>query len=339
MKKQFFTKKNLALIISPVLVTCLGLGVFFGVKSNTNNKEDNEVNNQYNEIDYSYSKVFLKDKDNTLVPLTIKYEKFDSLGEELMYVTNMLKVDSKVSNSTFKGLLPSNTKVKSLELKDNVLNLNFDENFMTYDSKDELRLLESLVWTLTDFNEVDSINLYVNDERLTNMPVSNTPIKFNVDRQIGINNYLLTSSMMLGSQRVLSYYEKLIDDNYYYVPVTHYVKNNKNLSIYDLTVTTMFKDPGITSSLNVCRALQDTTMVASSVLEKEVLYLSLSEDILFDELTVSLDVYEIFKEVTCLLDEVKDVSFLIELEEVMVNGLNKDEPEQVSKIELNKYYI
>ena len=231
MKKQFFTKKNLALIISPVLVTCLGLGVFFGVKSNTNNKEDNEVNNQYNEIDYSYSKVFLKDKDNTLVPLTIKYEKFDSLGEELMYVTNMLKVDSKVSNSTFKGLLPSNTKVKSLELKDNVLNLNFDENFMTYDSKDELRLLESLVWTLTDFNEVDSINLYVNDERLTNMPVSNTPIKFNVDRQIGINNYLLTSTILGSGQKVLSYYEKQINDSYYYVPVTHYVNNKENINI------------------------------------------------------------------------------------------------------------
>ena len=338
MKNKFFTKKNLTLILSPVLVTCIGLGIFFGIK-NSKNDDNNVINNQYNSFEYSYSKVFLKDKDNTLVPLTIKYEKFDSLGEELMFVTNMLKEDSKVSNSTFKGVLPSNTTIKSLELNENVLNINFDENFMTYDSKDELRILESLVWTLTDFNEVDSINLYVNDEKLTNMPVANTPIKHNIDRQIGINNYLLTSSMIIGSSRVLSYYEKLIDDSYYYVPVTHYVKNSNNLSIYDLTVSTMFEQPGITSSLNVCRALESTTMVASSILENDVLYLSLSEDILFDEFTVSLDVYEIFKEVTCLLSDVKDVSFLMELEEVQVNGLDDNQSQQVSKIELNKYYI
>ena len=44
------------------------------------------------------------------------------------------------------------------------------------------------------------------------------------------------------------------------------------------------------------------------------------------------------KEVTVLLD-VKDVSFLMELEEVPVNGVEEDEELKVSKIELNKYYI
>ena len=70
----------------------------------------------------------------------------------------------------------------------------------------------------------------------------------------------------------------------------------------------------------------------------KILYLSLSEDILFDETTVSLDIYQLLKEVTVLLD-VKDVSFLMELEEVPVNGVEEDEELKVSKIELNKYYI
>ena len=99
-----------------------------------------------------------------------------------------------------------------------------------------------------------------------------------------------------------------------------------------------FKNPGITSSLTVCRCIEDTEMLTSSIVNENILYLSLSEDILFDETTVSLDIYQLLKEVTVLLD-VKDVSFLMELEEVPVNGVEEDEELKVSKIELNKYYV
>ena len=330
--------KKMALIFSPLLVAIIGAGVFLGVKFNKEKNNDESVNEIVDQFDYSYSKVFLSDSDGVLIPLTIKYEKFDNLGEELLHVTNMLKEDSKVSNDTFNGLLPSDCSVNNLELTEGVLSLDFDENFKNYESKNELKLLESLVWTLTDFTEVDSLVLSIDGEKLTNMPVNNTPIA-TLDKQIGINNYLLTSSMIFSGERVLSYYEKLIDDTYYYVPVTHYVKNKDELSIYDLTISSLFKNPGITSSMKVCRCLKDTQMVNSSVVNNNILYVSLTEDILFDETTVSLDVYNVIKETTALLEDVVDVSFLMELEEVLVNGKSEEEETQVSKIELNKYYI
>ena len=171
------------------------------------------------------------------------------------------------------------------------------------------------------------------------MPVNNTPINEVLTKQIGINNYLLTSTILGSGERVLSYYEKEINDTYYYVPVTHYVSNKENLSLYDLTINSLFKEPGITSSLQVCRIFEDTNMVNNSILTDNVLYVSLSEDILYDETTVSLDVYNLLVKVTSLLDEVKDVSFLMELEEVKVNGKAEDEESSVSKIELNKFYI
>ena len=144
----------------------------------------------------------------------------------------------------------------------------------------------------------------------------------------------------MDGKKVLSYYEKQIDNEFYYIPVTHYVNNKNDLSIYDLTINTLFKEPGITSNLSVCRIFKDTKMVTSSILTNDVLYLSLTEDILFDETTVSLDVYNLMRKVTSLLDDVKDVSFLMELEEVMVNGkIDQDENTQVSTIILNKYYI
>lgn len=339
MNKKLSSKKIILWIGIPILVVFIVVGfVIGGIYKKKENINNSNVPPYTNSINYSYNRVYLLDKDDTLIPLTIKHQSFDTTGEEILYLVSMLKDDNS-SYSDFKGVIPSKTTVKSLNLENDILSLDFDNNFTTYDANKELKLLESLVWTLTSLDYVNGIKLSVEGVNLNNMPVSNTPINGTLTKQIGINNYLLTSTIMGTGELVLSYYEKVINDKYYYVPVTHYVSNNDNLSVYDLTIQTLFKDPGLSSSLNVCRCIEDTSMLTGSVLTDNILYLSLSEDILFDEATVSYDVYMIMKEVTALLNDVKDVSFLMDLEEIMVNGVNKDETTIVSKIELNKYYI
>lgn len=335
MKEKLTSKKTIILFFAPFLIALIVVGFIFSIKAN---KIDNPQSQPLTDVDYTYTRLYLADCSNTLLPLTIKYETFENKSEELLHIVNMLKKDSEVTNSSFNGLLPSDTLVLSMDLKDENLNINFSSSFKNYDSKDELRILESLVWTFTDLDYVKSISLSMENNLLTNMPVNNTPISSSLDKNIGINKYLLTNSILSQGEMVLSYYEKVINDKYYYVPVTHYVKNENNLSIYDLTITTLFKDPGITSSLSVCKALSDTYMVNNCIVTDNILYVSLSEDILYDETTVSLEVYQLIKECSVLLDDVTDVSFLMELEEVLVNGL-EDESQEVSKIELNKFYI
>ena len=332
-------KKKVILIFVPILVVLIVLGILVGNLFKNKENKDNIAEVPTYQTSYSVSKVYLADKENTLVPLSIKYQSFDSVGEELVYLLTQLKENSSISTDTFNGLIPSDATIKSLELANGIVSVNYDEKFLNYEKQNELKILESLVWTLCDYEGVEGVSLLVNDEILTNMPLNNTPIDKVLTRQIGINNYLLTSSIIQKGVRVLSYYEKEINDKYYYVPVTHYVSNKDDLSIYDLTVSTLFNEPGITSSLQVCRCLKDTEMVTNAILTDNILYLSLTEDILFDEATVSLDIYNLFKEVSVLFEEVEDVSFLMELEEVPVNGLENEENKEVSVIELNKFYI
>lgn len=337
MIKKLSSKKIITFIFAPLVIVFIIAGFLIG--SIYQHKEKNVITDSIDKkINYTYNELYLLDKNNTLVPLTIKYESFDTKGEEIMYIISNLKTNSQVSN-IFTGIIPSNTKVNNLNLNNKVLEIDFDENFKTYEAKNELKILESLTWTLTSLDYIDGLYLSISGNRLKNMPVNNTPINGLLTKQIGINNFLLTSTIIEQGQRVLSYYEKVIDDKYYYVPVTHYVNNKDGLSIYDLTIQTLFVNPGITSSLNVCRCLENTSMVTSSILNDNILYLSLSEDILFDELTVSYDVYKIMKEVTILLDNVNDVSFLMDLEEIKVNNFTQENESKVSKIELNKYYI
>lgn len=339
MKKHLNSKQIILLIFSPILLVLIVVGFVFGIKFNRNERHP-EVSNPINEpVEYTLNNIFLIDNDKTLVPLTIKHISKDSKAEELMYILSCLKVDNEFANQSFNGILPKECNVKGLSLENNILNINFDDGFKTYSKENELRLLESLVWTFTDLNYVDGVTLSLNDQLLKNMPVSNTPLSYPLTRKMGINNYLLTSSILGSGQQVLSYYEKKIDQNYYYVPVTHYVSNKDNLSLYDLTINALFKDPGITSSLDVCRCFSKTKMVNKSLLTDNILYVSLTEDILFDEASVSLEIYKLIKEVTSLMDEVKDVAFLMDLEEVKVNGFDDEQTQVVASIELNKYYI
>lgn len=339
MKEKKALKKRIILIFTPILVLLVILGflVAFKLDKDKNNNTDNTLTNEESDVSYTYSNVYLLDKDNMLIPLSIKYQTIDNKAEELMYLVSLLKEDSKIANKQFRGLIPSSTKVNSMELNNEILNINFSNEFKSYDSKNELRILEALTWTFNDLDYVKGLTLAIDNNKLTSMPVNNTPINGVLTKQFGINNYALTTAILGNSVRVLSYYEKEIDNKFYYVPVTHYVSNKDKLSIYDLTIKSLFKDPGITSSLSVCRCFDETELVASSIVKDKKLYLSLTEDILFDESTVSLDVYKIIKETTSLLD-VSDVCFLMDLEEVKVNG-SKDETSSVSKIVLNNYYI
>ncbi len=339
MKKNFNSKKIIILVFTPLLVALMVVGFVFGIQYKIKEKNTSLTKPITDNTLYSYTQIYLADEDKVLVPLTVKYKQVDSQAEELMYVLSLLKKDSVVSSSQFNGLLPKDSKVLGMTLENEILNINFDSTFASYEPQDELRLIESLTWTFTDLPYVSKVTLSMDDQLLKNMPVNKTPLSNPLTKDVGINNFLLTSTIMGTGERVLSYYEKEINHQYYYVPVTHYVKNKDNLSIYDLTITTLFKEPGITSNLQVCRCISETEMMTSSVVNDNILYLSLSDDILFDELTVSYDVYKIMKEVTTLLSDVKDVSFLMDLEEVRVNGIEDDEEIAVSKIELNKYYI
>lgn len=336
--KKMKTKKKLLFIFIPILIALIVVSVI--VKNYKDKQNDNILNeNSTNEnVDFTYAKIYLLDKDNVLLPLTIKCEEYENPGELYHYLFSCLKEDANYEN--FKGYIPSSCKVNQIEIKDDIVTFDLDENFNKYEAKNELKILEGLTWTFTQFENVDKLELKINGQKLKNMEINKTPLNNYLTKDnIGINNFLLTSTLFQQGEKVLSYYEKEIDDKFYYVPVTHYVSNKNNLKAYDLTISTLFKKPDPLSNLQVARCISETEMVSNSVVTDNVLYVSLTEDILFDELTVSKDVYELLKLSTQLLSDIKDVSFLIELEQYQVNGLKENEEVQVADIVFNKYYI
>ncbi len=285
--------------------------------------------------------VYLSSQDNTLVPLTVKYNSKETVGENMLTVLNLIKQNSPICNQTFFGLIPENTNINKLTLNDDkLLTIDFDETFLEYDEKHEVALLQSITWTMTEFEEVVAVSLTLNDEPLLKMPKKLTPVATKLTRDMGINNSLLTSTIdYLDSTRILSYYNKSIDGVNYVIPVSQYVKNEDNLSVYDLTITKLFERPNITSRLTVIESLKDLKLESSSSLDDNILTVSLNEKALFDEQSVQLDVYKMIRASLDSYQEVKDVSFVVNDETLPVNGIQEDQTFLVSSIVYNQYYI
>lgn len=195
MKEKLTKKRKIILIFIPILVLLVILGFLVAFKLDRNSDNDTNLSNEESEVAYTYTNVYLKDNDNMLIPLSVKYQTIDNKAEELMYVMSLLKEDSEISSNKFKGLIPSSTKINSMELKNDILNINFSSEFKNYDSKDELRILESLTWTFNDLDYVKGITLSIDNNKLNAMPINNTPINGILTKQLGINNYALTTSI------------------------------------------------------------------------------------------------------------------------------------------------
>src|SRR5699024_1768414 len=81
--------------------------------------------------------------------------------------------------------------------------------------------------TLTQFNDVERIKLWMNGHELTEMPVEGTPISEGYSRANGINIMTTTKPDVLHSEVATVFFPKQQQDEVYYVPVTQYFDGQK----------------------------------------------------------------------------------------------------------------
>src|SRR5699024_11651399 len=93
-----------------------------------------------------------------------------------------------ILTNTFQAELTSGTERLGLKLQeDGTMIVDVSEKFENYEEKQELNILESMTYTLTQFENVDKIQLRINGHTQEEMPVNGTPIKEGYTRANGIN--------------------------------------------------------------------------------------------------------------------------------------------------------
>ncbi|MEC5422011.1 GerMN domain-containing protein [Virgibacillus sp. C22-A2] len=179
----------------------------------------------------------------------------------------------------FRAVLPAGTEILGLNLQeDGTMIVDVSSEFEDYEADDELKIIEAMTHTLTQFENVDKIQLRINGYPQSEMPVNGTPIGDGYSRVNGINLINTDNLDIINSKAVTMYYPAEHNENRYYVPVTQYVEG-ENEEIFRSIVQAMIDGPGFNTNIkhvfNTHTLLTNTPSLESGVLElvfnKEIL--------------------------------------------------------------------
>lgn len=223
-------------LLRKIYITSLIIFVLFIISSFTINKSITNIKTEYQT---NISSIYLLDDNNYLLQVNISVK--DNIKDNIPLVINSLKENNK-HYSGLKGLLPANTKINKWELNNKILTIDFNDDLINVNELIKEKIIESIVFSLTSFNEIDGINITINSKPLYNNILT---------RDIGINKeYDITKTSDI--KKVVLYYYEEKNNNRYYVPVTKYVnsKDDKIKIIIDNLKTNYLIKTNLMSYLN-----------------------------------------------------------------------------------------
>ncbi|MDE5412395.1 GerMN domain-containing protein [Alkalihalobacterium chitinilyticum] len=192
--------------------------------------------------------LYLIDQNGMVVSKTFDLPKTQGvLRQSLEYLVDGGPV-SNLLPSGFQAVLPAGTEVDvHFKEDERTAVADFSEEFKSYNPEQELQILQSITWTLTQFENVDKVQIRINGYDQETMPVGNTPIGEGYSRANGINLEKSEVADVVNSKGVTLYFLAQNGDNTYYVPVTRRVKNTDD-SIKEV-VNQLLAGPSIYSNL------------------------------------------------------------------------------------------
>lgn len=288
--------KKKSLVIT-ILVLCL---LFVGVYSVFFAKDEKE--------DFYLKTVVYRDKDHTLVPVSLNFMNQMDIEEEVLNRIDMMKSNELESKGLY-PLLSTDLKVNHIDLDNNILTLDFNDEL--YANDDGLDIIEALTYTLCDYDEVDSLRLQINGKDIDTIPNSDITVS-SLTYSIGLNNFDETTYLLHHTYPVMVYHIKSIEDHDYYVPTT--TRINETLTIKEQVSM-------ILSLVNSQIKCLDAS------LENHKLNVVLDPSMLLEEGTIDKQLLDIITLTLSSMNDVEEVNIEIN-DELLAN-------EKVSSIHLN----
>lgn len=333
MKK--FIKKRIFIFLFPIIAICITVGALF-MAGHEDELNQNFVVNI--EKEQTYRKVYMLDNDNYLVPLTFAFDSKELLADDIRYVISMLRDDSPLTTKGYQTVLNNNVKIQGIELENNILNIDFSKEFNDHEASKEEKLIESLTWTLTQYDEVSGLTISVDGVKLETLPQSGIAIPDVLDKTIGINKYHDTTGNIYNTTSVTVFYEKENFGETVYVPVTRRIieENNEKMSVYNA----MVKDIAVISGL---KQIKEWNLIDNDKIidfDENDLTVSLLTEALIEEGIVSSEIYELLVMTYVDLNNIEvNINIEVEDEQVSVNGYYDSEDFSVSSIIINEVKV
>lgn len=171
--------------------------------------------------------IFLVDNSDYVARTSIvknSSETIEQIKEIIEALTKNTKKSSYIRDG-FKPIIPDGTKILDLKLEENILTIDFSKELLNVVHCDEQKMIEAIIYSLTEIKDIKKIKILVEGKPLTNLPNSNKKLPEYLDKSYGINKIYNIDSIKETTKTTIYYLSKN-KDYYYYVPVTK-VSNEK----------------------------------------------------------------------------------------------------------------
>lgn len=257
--------------IKKIMVSTCAILILLIIYLIPDNRSDISLKND--EIEYTYnnitSVIYLVDRNDYVARTNIvscncsEVDKAKDLVEGLVIGG---KKSSIIPNG-FRSIIPPDTSIKDIILEDKILTIDFSKELLDVSEKEEEKMLEAIIYTLTSINGIDKVIIKVEGEVLTNLPNNKKILPSVLDRSYGINkDYELVTINNIDSYTI--YYVNEYNDNNYYVPVTKYI-NSENTERVKVIIKELSSSPiyetNLMSHLNTGVILNDYELIGNSL--------------------------------------------------------------------------
>lgn len=263
--------------LKKILTSTLTLIALFLLYIIPNNNELKDIKQEleYVNADVLTHSIFLLDSNNYIAKTDIIVKTLDK--EELVKEIIEVLINDGVGESSipsgFKSYIPSDTKINSISFDGNIITVSFSEDFLDISKNIEEKMIEGLVFSLTEIEGIDKVKINIDDQPLTFLPKCKKNIPDTLDRSFGVNkDYDISNSKNVSS--VTLYYINKYNNDFYYVPVTKYLNDNhEKIEI----IIEQLKNPTLNS--NLMSFMNENTKLESYELDDKTLKLVFNSDI------------------------------------------------------------
>lgn len=272
-----------------LLVLCLSFVSFIYLKQGKEEKTDNE--------DVYLKTVVFKDNENDLIPISINFHSQVELEEEIRNRIDLMKSNEMTRYGLY-PVLSSDLEVQSVLLDNKTLTISFNDQL--YSNQDALDIIETLAFTMTDYDNIDRLKIQVDSKDISYLPNSSIPLTA-LTKDLGLNNFEETSALLHETIPVMVYHQKMINQYSYYVPTTIRVDENESLTKQVQTILSY---------------IQGKIHLIDTSLNDGVLTVELGSNILLDNEKIDRTLEDLIVLSLSSLKDVKDVKIKINDEDV-----------------------
>lgn len=158
------------------------------------------------------------------IPIKINANETLEQAKEILTTLTIKSKESEYLPTDFYGVIPVGTIIHDISLNNGILKVDFSKEFLNTTKDLERKVIEAIVFSLTELKEVENVLIFIEGEQLLELPFSKEKLPPILNKDFGINKVYDIESIK-DTTKTTIYYGSKANDTFYYIPIT-YVDNN-----------------------------------------------------------------------------------------------------------------